>query len=319
MANSPDYGSAAVGSKVKTPWAGEQEWGITQGWGPTSYTGEPAGHGSPHWHAGVDLGIPSNTIVSFPQINPGVLQNILSGLALNLPNVAVAYGVSGVFHRGTWNGKAYVADPGGYGSHVATVTIQVGLAGVAGPEDQLFDVVLGHGSGWLQADGAVVRGGDALIKTDNEGNSSGPHLHFEVRPVKGSYGSDVDPWDVLSQGAGAIPGQVGSQVGSDVQAAAGAIATAITKAEQDAVNLALGLGLAGLGVAALGAGVVLLWKGFAPAAALSPSRPRRAAPAVPAPHPAARVARATRAAPAAPQIPVTPAQARPAGAIRPAA
>ena len=162
-----DVSDADVGQLVSTPWASQQKWTLNQQYGETAYKGEPSGHGYPHWHPGVDLGLPANTVVSLPQ-----------DLAEE----------TGVFHRGIWNGKEYVTDPDGYGSHATTITLGN------------IEVILGHGVAWMQADGANVRAGDALIKTDTEGNATGPHLHFEVRPTHGRYGSDVNPWPTLTVG-----------------------------------------------------------------------------------------------------------------------
>ncbi|MBA0049661.1 M23 family metallopeptidase [Streptomyces sp. AJS327] len=46
--------------------------------------------------------------------------------------------------------------------------------------------------------GQRVRAGTLIGKSGNTGQSSGPHLHFEVRAARG-YGSDIDPRKYLAQ------------------------------------------------------------------------------------------------------------------------
>ncbi|MEU4652941.1 M23 family metallopeptidase [Streptomyces sp. NPDC023723] len=47
-----------------------------------------------------------------------------------------------------------------------------------------------HLSSYQVSSGATVKAGDAIAYSGNSGNSTGPHLHFEVRP---SGGSAIDP------------------------------------------------------------------------------------------------------------------------------
>ena len=44
--------------------------------------------------------------------------------------------------------------------------------------------------------GQSVMPGQVVGYSGDTGNSTGPHCHFEVRPLNGSYGSDVDPMEV---------------------------------------------------------------------------------------------------------------------------
>ncbi|MDY6783177.1 MAG: M23 family metallopeptidase [Cyanobacteriota bacterium] len=55
--------------------------------------------------------------------------------------------------------------------------------------------VYGHNQGLLVKVGQQVKQGDAIAKLGNSGNSTGPHLHFEVRDRNGDF---VDPLPFLS-------------------------------------------------------------------------------------------------------------------------
>ena len=59
-------------------------------------------------------------------------------------------------------------------------------------------MIYAHLSKLLTKVGADVIKGQAIAKSGNTGNSSGPHLHFEVRDnVRWSAGKPVDPKEVL--------------------------------------------------------------------------------------------------------------------------
>jgi hypothetical protein len=94
------------------------------------------------------------------------------------------------------SGTAKALDnPGGYGT---ALIVQL---------DSGIDVLLGHNRQRLVTDGEVLRPGMQLTVSNNTGNSTGCHLHFEVRPHGGRYGTDVDPSAVLLDGtAASIPG-----------------------------------------------------------------------------------------------------------------
>lgn len=90
------------------------------------------------------------------------------------------------------SGTAVTLDnPGGYGTALI-VRLDSGI-----------DVLLGHNRQRLVTDGEVLRPGTQLSVSNNTGNSTGCHLHFEVRPAKGRYGTDVDPSAVLLSGTAA--------------------------------------------------------------------------------------------------------------------
>lgn len=149
-------GQQVVGTRITTPWL-PGAWEITQGWGQTDYDGEPEGHGYAHWHAGVDIGCDSGTVITLP-----------AGLS----------------------GKAKAVDnPGGYGT---ALVVQL--------DSPQLDVWLGHNRQRFVSDGEQLRAGMQLAATNSTGNSTGPHLHFEVRPRDGRYGTDIDPSTLLLSG-----------------------------------------------------------------------------------------------------------------------
>jgi murein DD-endopeptidase MepM/ murein hydrolase activator NlpD len=59
-------------------------------------------------------------------------------------------------------------------------------------------VIYAHLSKALVKIGDKVTKGQHIAESGNTGNSSGPHLHFEVRNnIRWSAGTDVDPKEVL--------------------------------------------------------------------------------------------------------------------------
>jgi murein DD-endopeptidase MepM/ murein hydrolase activator NlpD len=53
--------------------------------------------------------------------------------------------------------------------------------------------VYGHVNQYYVATGERVRAGDQIAEVGNRGQSTGPHLHFEVHPSGGMYSGQVDP------------------------------------------------------------------------------------------------------------------------------
>jgi murein DD-endopeptidase MepM/ murein hydrolase activator NlpD len=96
------------------------------------------------------------------------------------------------------DGVAYRASqPGGFGLYVR---IEAVIDGVA------WHIYTAHLRNWAVADGARVRAGDVIGYSGDTGNSSGPHLHFEVRrgmpgqPRPTSVQGAVDPEPMIDWG-----------------------------------------------------------------------------------------------------------------------
>jgi murein DD-endopeptidase MepM/ murein hydrolase activator NlpD len=244
-----DTGAGVVGETVTSPWVPGGPWEINQQYGQTSYAGEPAGHGASHWHAGVDLGTPSGTEVHFPKI----VQSALGQMGVAAPGSEL----TGTAHYGVGQGGGRYRDDGnwngGYGAQALTVTLDISPGGPS------YDVLLGHGSARLVSDGQKLRSGDLLLRTNNEGASTGPHLHFEVRDQHGgAYGSDVDPWAVLTTGQAA--GFLGAPT-DPLSALTQELGKEVTAAEQALQSALLGGGQVALGVVMLAAGLFVVVRG----------------------------------------------------------
>jgi murein DD-endopeptidase MepM/ murein hydrolase activator NlpD len=142
-----------------------------------------------------------------------------------------------------------VDNPGGYGT-----ALVVHLQGQ--------DVWLGHLRQRLVQNGQTVKAGAPLAISNNTGNSTGCHIHFEVRRTggqlssdNGGYGSDVDPTVVLTSGVNSqtqfdpLAGLT-AQLGQEIQQAEQSFAHVVING--GAVALGTGLTLGGLLLAAYG-------------------------------------------------------------------
>jgi len=127
---------------------------VTQGFGPTSAPFEPPGFGYPHFHTGIDLAAPIGTPVR--AANDGFVE--AAGTQVD------ALGI-----------------PVGFGNFVKLA--------VGGSKEEIY----GHLSAISVAPNQVVRAGLLIGAVGSTGNSTGPHLHFEVRV----RGVPVDPAPAL--------------------------------------------------------------------------------------------------------------------------
>lgn len=95
------------------------------------------------------------------------------------------------------SGTARALDnPDGYGTALVILLYQYGVG-----------VMLGHLRQRLVEDGEQVQGGSQLAISNSTGNSTGCHVHFEVRPLDSKqplgiarYGNDIDPSQWLTAG-----------------------------------------------------------------------------------------------------------------------
>lgn len=258
-------GPSAVGRSITSPWfPGAHE--INQGWGPSDYDGEPEGHGYQHWHAGVDIGLPCGTDIHMPP---------------------------GLFGKAVW-----IDNPGGYGTALRIELSQSVPAPVPGGRvtNRTFDVWLGHLRQRLVKSGEQVAPGDHLAISNNTGNSTGCHLHFEVRPNGAKYGTDVDPTTLLLAPTGDAsqpPSSNGNPYPDwDPRHGIWDLENQVTQGINRGEQLLLGVGQAGLGTVLLLSGLAIVAYGVrgkdlgvlrrdALSLATRPSRARPATPAGP--------------------------------------
>lgn len=90
-----------------------------------------------------------------------------------------------------WRSGTVKAIGAGYGN---SITIE--------HDDNKSMAIYGHckDGGVLVKQGDKVTQGQKIGLMGSTGNSTGNHLHFEVRPKGGAYGTDVDPWFGLKYG-----------------------------------------------------------------------------------------------------------------------
>jgi murein DD-endopeptidase MepM/ murein hydrolase activator NlpD len=81
--------------------------------------------------------------------------------------------------------------PGGWGSSYGTQLIQRVKEGF---------VIYAHLSKVLVKPGDKIKIGQVIALSGNTGNSTGPHLHFELRTKqRWSDGTDIDPKEILAR------------------------------------------------------------------------------------------------------------------------
>lgn len=96
-------------------------------------------------------------------------------------------------------GKVIYAGWNGWGrAYGRTVIVEHTLKGVT------YRAIYAHLAEWLVNTGDKVTKGQPVAKTNNTGNTSGPHLHYEVRVYPFSYGDDVSP-STLTSAVATVP------------------------------------------------------------------------------------------------------------------
>jgi len=161
-------------------WAGTRT--VSQGYGCTDVAGEllpPAPKGicpasNPRFHTGVDIGFGGRT--------PCSLVTITTPVPVTVEAIG-GYTASGQKYSGGVNGSQGV----GFGPYYPTLRLPDG-----------YDVILGHVAKNLVRAGQVVPAGTPIATVGSEGNSTGCHVHFEVRPGGGGLWSDIDPTPYLN-------------------------------------------------------------------------------------------------------------------------
>jgi murein DD-endopeptidase MepM/ murein hydrolase activator NlpD len=90
------------------------------------------------------------------------------------------------------------------------LVVEVGIEGYGSHSVKLrsdgVDIILGHLSSAAVEVGQQIEKGELVGYSGSEGGqSSGPHLHFEVRPAGGEYGDTLDPWPFIDDQSVAKP------------------------------------------------------------------------------------------------------------------
>lgn len=140
-----------------SPWFGNQDWIVTQDWGCTDVPAEPYNWRHPEcsrWHEGIDVVRGYGTV-----------------------------GCGDIIYAGR---ECIVQSIGGsetyYGPYYVTLNLSDGT-----------EVILAHVQETYVTPGQSLNVGDAVAAVGTLGASTGCHLHFEVRPQGGGYGTSIDP------------------------------------------------------------------------------------------------------------------------------
>lgn len=83
---------------------------------------------------------------------------------------------------------------------VRSVGASYGIGIVIDHNDNKSTAIYGHCNKALVNAGDKVSKGQKIGLMGSTGNSTGNHLHFEIRPFKGAYGTDVHPWHGIKVG-----------------------------------------------------------------------------------------------------------------------
>lgn len=210
--------SNLLGKVIGTVWF-QNKWTITQDYGPTSFSHEPAVGMYPHFHTGIDLA------------------------GANIGGQPVLSGVEGVI-------TAVGYDASGYGNYIK----------ISPTNDPNTTILLGHLKDQIGNGGAKLQKGDGVHlgditgHVDSTGNSTGNHLHFEVR----QNGIPVNPIAYLE---GSAMGQAGAPLAGDsaAQKAAAAPNSLLPGLNLGSLPITFpGVAFSKIGWIALGGGLMLL-------------------------------------------------------------
>lgn len=197
---------------------------VNQTFGPSGVTGEPICNGS-QTHRGIDIGVDAGNWTIIPHELTGSFKvNVIGTNASR-----------------------------GYGNLVI-------VRDVLDSAGNKWDVYLAHHSSVSVPDGALVAPGQRLAITDSTGFSSGPHLHFEVRPAGDDNTCNaVDPTWMMQDPTGSGTGTASNisllNGGLDLNPLAG-VAGAITQAEQSFATMLTNYITALAGAGMMGAGAL---------------------------------------------------------------
>ncbi len=84
--------------------------------------------------------------------------------------------------------------PNGFGAIYRTLRLDDG-----------HDVILGHVQRWYVPVRTRIAAGTHVADVGTQGNSTGCHVHFEVRPAGGRFGSDINPTQWMAGGPPPVP------------------------------------------------------------------------------------------------------------------
>ena len=128
------------------------------------------------------------------------------GLPINGGKITTAYGKKGkMWSKGYHTGVDFACKEGTDIVAVADGKIEKATWG-SSYGTQLVQKVEGGWVIYAHLSKALVKAGDKVVKgqhiaeSGNTGNSSGPHLHFEMRDnIRWSAGKDIDPKAILAK------------------------------------------------------------------------------------------------------------------------
>ncbi len=119
--------------------------------------------------------------------------------------ISAPYGYSAIYGN-EWHTGIDIAGGGIYGSNIVAAADGEVISAIYGNYGYGYYLLIYHGnslyslyghcSNLYVGKGATVRRGQTIAAVGSTGNSTGPHLHFEVREG-GNYGSDVNPYKYL--------------------------------------------------------------------------------------------------------------------------